>query len=114
MVLLKEGGFKKQIAGFNVERIGNTSRSLALGRYAFERAREWALQRKQFGRLLCEFQGLQWKFADMKMKLDAATAPPLPRRGERRSRLPFRRRRPRSPRPTATRPASTSRTRRCR
>jgi len=72
MVLLGEGGFKKQIAGFNVERIGNASRSLALGRYAFERARNWALERKQFGRLLAEFQGLQWKFADMKMQLDAA------------------------------------------
>jgi alkylation response protein AidB-like acyl-CoA dehydrogenase len=71
MVVLKEGGFKKQIAGFNVERIGNTARSLALGRYAYEEARQWAMQRKQFGRLLCEFQGLQWKFADMKMKLDA-------------------------------------------
>ncbi|MBE0614948.1 MAG: acyl-CoA/acyl-ACP dehydrogenase [Burkholderiales bacterium] len=70
-VMLKEGGFKKQIAGFNVERIGNTARSLALGRYAYNVAREWALQRKQFGRLLCEFQGLQWKFADMKIKLDA-------------------------------------------
>jgi alkylation response protein AidB-like acyl-CoA dehydrogenase len=70
-VLLGEGGFKKQIAGFNVERIGNTARSLALGRYAYERARQWALRRKQFGRLLCEFQGLQWKFAEMKMKLDA-------------------------------------------
>ena len=72
MVLLGEGGFKKQIAGFNVERIGNAARSLALGRYAFEAARQWAMQRKQFGRLLCEFQGLQWKFADMKIKLDAA------------------------------------------
>jgi len=71
MVVLKEGGFKKQIAGFNVERIGNTARSLALGRYAYEEARQWAMQRKQFGRLLCEFQGLQWKFADMKIKLDA-------------------------------------------
>jgi len=71
MVVLREGGFKKQIAGFNVERIGNTARSLALGRYAFEQAREWALQRRQFGRLLAEFQGLQWKFADMKLKLDA-------------------------------------------
>jgi alkylation response protein AidB-like acyl-CoA dehydrogenase len=70
-VLLGEGGFKKQIAGFNVERVGNAARSLALGRYAYERARQWALQRKQFGRLLCEFQGLQWKFADMKIKLDA-------------------------------------------
>ncbi|MGQ0544942.1 MAG: acyl-CoA dehydrogenase family protein [Betaproteobacteria bacterium] len=72
MVLLGEGGFKKQIAGFNVERIGNAARSLALGRYAYEAARQWAMQRRQFGRLLCEFQGLQWKFADMKIKLDAA------------------------------------------
>jgi alkylation response protein AidB-like acyl-CoA dehydrogenase len=71
-VLLGEGGFKKQIAGFNVERIGNAARSLALGRYAYEAARAWALERRQFGRLLCEFQGLQWKFAEMKMKLDAA------------------------------------------
>jgi alkylation response protein AidB-like acyl-CoA dehydrogenase len=71
-VLLGEGGFKKQIAGFNVERIGNAARSLALGRYAYEAARAWALERRQFGKLLCEFQGLQWKFADMKMKLDAA------------------------------------------
>ncbi len=70
-VVLREGGFKKQIAGFNVERIGNASRSLALARYAYERAREWAMQRRQFGRLLCEFQGLQWKFAEMKVKLDA-------------------------------------------
>ncbi len=70
-VMLKEGGFKKQIAGFNVERIGNTARSLAFGRYAYELARQWAMQRKQFGRALCEFQGLQWKFADMKIKLDA-------------------------------------------
>jgi alkylation response protein AidB-like acyl-CoA dehydrogenase len=70
-VLLREGGFKKQIAGFNVERIGNTARSLALGRYCYETARQWALTRKQFGRTLSEFQGLQWKFADMKVKLDA-------------------------------------------
>jgi alkylation response protein AidB-like acyl-CoA dehydrogenase len=71
-ILLREGGFKRQIAGFNVERLGNASRSLALGRYAFEVAREWALQRRQFGRALAEFQGLQWKFAEMKIKLDAA------------------------------------------
>jgi len=70
-VLLGPGGFKKQIAGFNVERIGNTARSLALGRFAFEAARAWAMERKQFGRALCEFQGLQWKFADMQAKLDA-------------------------------------------
>jgi alkylation response protein AidB-like acyl-CoA dehydrogenase len=71
-VLLPAGGFKKQIQGFNAERIGNASRSLAYGRHCYELARRYALERKQFGRPLCEFQGLQWKFADMKMKLDAA------------------------------------------
>jgi len=71
-VLLGEGGFRKQIAGFNVERIGNTARALALGRHAYELARDYAAERRQFGRPLCEFQGLQWKFADMKMALDAA------------------------------------------
>ncbi|MEF7617408.1 acyl-CoA dehydrogenase [Aquincola sp. MAHUQ-54] len=71
-ILLGEGGFKKQIAGFNVERLGNSSRSLALGRHAFLVAREHAMTRKQFGRDLCEFQGIQWKFAEMKLKLEAA------------------------------------------
>ena len=70
-VVLREGGFRKQISGFNVERIGNSSRALALGRYAYEVAREHAMTRNQFGRPLCEFQGLQWKFADMKINLDA-------------------------------------------
>ena len=71
-VLLGPGGFKKQISVFNVERLGNSSRSLALGRYTFNAAREYALTRRQFGRPLCEFQGLQWKFANTKMQLDAA------------------------------------------
>ena len=60
------------MSGFNIERLGNSARSLAVGRYAYEQAREHALTRHQFGRPLAEFQGLQWKFADMKIKLDAA------------------------------------------
>ncbi len=71
-VLLGPGGFKKQMAGFNVERIGNSARALAFGRYAFNKAREHAAVREQFGRPLCEFQGLQWKFADMAIKLESA------------------------------------------
>lgn len=71
-LLLGPGGFKKQIQAFNAERIGNTARSLAVGRYAFERAREYAAVRRQFGRTLSEFQGIQWKFADMTLKLEAA------------------------------------------
>lgn len=70
-VLLPAGGFKKQIAGFNAERIGNTARSLALGRHAFNVAKAHAETRQQFGRTLSEFQGIQWKFAEMAMKLEA-------------------------------------------
>lgn len=71
-MLLGPGGFKKQISGFNIERIGNAARARALWRYAYNEAREHALIREQFGRKLCEFQGLQWKFAEMAVKLDAA------------------------------------------
>jgi alkylation response protein AidB-like acyl-CoA dehydrogenase len=71
-LLLGEGGFKKQIAGFNVERLGNSSRALALGRFAFNRAKTYALERKQFGKYIADFQGIQWKFAEMAAKLDAA------------------------------------------
>jgi len=71
-ILLGPGGFKKQIASFNVERLGNSARSLALGRYAYNTARDYCLTREQFGRPLCEFQGLQWKFADMAIKLESA------------------------------------------
>lgn len=71
-ILLGPGGFKKQISGFNVERLGNASRAVALGRHAFNVARQHALDRKQFGRPLCEFQGLQWKFADMEVRLAGA------------------------------------------
>lgn len=71
-ILLGPGGFKKQMSGFNVERLGNSARSLAVGRHAFEVARRYVMERRQFGRPLCEFQGLQWKFAEMALKLEAA------------------------------------------
>jgi alkylation response protein AidB-like acyl-CoA dehydrogenase len=71
-VLLKEGGFRKQIAGFNVERVGNATRALALGEYCFRQAKAHAETRRQFGRVLAEFQGLQWKFAEARVALDGA------------------------------------------
>ncbi|HTS92749.1 MAG TPA: acyl-CoA dehydrogenase family protein [Stellaceae bacterium] len=71
-LLLGPGGFKKQIRGFNAERLGNASRALAVGRLAFEIARKHATERIQFGRPLCEFQGIQWKFAEVAMELEAA------------------------------------------
>ncbi len=71
-VLLREGGFKKQIAAFNIERLGNSARALAFGRHAFAIARDHAETRVQFGRPLAEFQGLQWKFAEAAARMEAA------------------------------------------
>ncbi|MWA07030.1 acyl-CoA dehydrogenase [Actinomadura sp. LD22] len=71
-VLLGAGGFKRQISGFNVERLGNAARSLAVGRLAFDTAKAHILEREQFGRPLAEFQGLQWKVAEVTVALDAA------------------------------------------
>jgi alkylation response protein AidB-like acyl-CoA dehydrogenase len=71
-ILVAEDGFRKLMPVFNVERTGNATRSLALGQAAFDRAVKHAQERIQFDRPLCEFQGIQWKFADMKIKLDAA------------------------------------------
>lgn len=71
-VLVDSNGLNSLLKNFGIERIGNAARALALAQTAFDRAVEHAKQRHQFGRPLCEFQGIQWKFADMRTKLDAA------------------------------------------
>lgn len=71
-VLADQDALRRMFTVFGVERVGNAIRALALAQTAFDRAVEHVKVREQFGRPLCEFQGLQWKFADMKMKLDAA------------------------------------------
>jgi len=70
-ILIPDNGFKRLFSTFNIERMGNTARSLALAQAAFDLAVEHAKERKQFGRPLAEFQGIQWKVAEMKMKLEA-------------------------------------------
>lgn len=71
-VLVDQDGLGRMFKIFGVERVGNATRALALAESAFDRAVEHAKTREQFGRPLCDFQGLQWRFADMRMKLDAA------------------------------------------
>ncbi|MBI2527520.1 MAG: acyl-CoA dehydrogenase family protein [Candidatus Rokubacteria bacterium] len=72
LIVVPAGGFGRLIMTFNIERLGNATRSLALGQAAFDYAVGYAAERRQFGRPLAEFQGIQWKFAEMKMKLEAA------------------------------------------
>ena len=99
MVLLGEGGFKKQIAGFNVERIGNAARSLALGRYAFEQARaSWALRASSSASLLARVPGPAVEIRRHEAQARGGAAAALPRRRQRRPRPALAPTRPRSPR----------------
>ena len=71
-MVVPPGEFSKLMAAFNLERCGNAAMAIGIAGAALEEAIEYAKSRKQFGRLLCEFQGLQWKFARMAMQVDAA------------------------------------------
>lgn len=71
-ILVSDNGFRKLFTMFNVERLGNATRALSLAQAAFNMSVEHAKEREQFGKPLSEFQGIQWKVAEMKMKLDAA------------------------------------------
>jgi alkylation response protein AidB-like acyl-CoA dehydrogenase len=71
-ILLAEDGFRKMMEQFNIERLGNAARSLGYGQRAVDLAVEYAASRRQFGRPLAEFQGLQWKLADCALELEGA------------------------------------------
>jgi alkylation response protein AidB-like acyl-CoA dehydrogenase len=53
-------------------RISIAALSLGIGRGAFDAARRYVQERHQFGKAISEFQGIQWKLADMATQLDAA------------------------------------------
>jgi len=65
-------GFGRIMQAYNSQRIGAATVALGLARGAFDLARDHLQIREQFGRPLAEFQGLQWKLADMSIELRAA------------------------------------------
>ncbi|HUE09077.1 MAG TPA: acyl-CoA dehydrogenase family protein, partial [Acidimicrobiales bacterium] len=48
------------------------AQALGISRAAYEYALDYATQRKAFGRLIIENQGIAFKIADMKMRIDAS------------------------------------------
>ena len=72
-LLGKEGeGFIDSMRILDGGRISIAALSMGIGRGAFDAARRYAQQRHQFGKAISEFQGIQWKIADMATQLDAA------------------------------------------
>jgi hypothetical protein len=65
-------GFKIAMAGLDGGRINIASCSLGGAGFALDTAKAYLESRKQFGQALKEFQGLQWRFADMATDLEAA------------------------------------------
>ncbi len=65
-------GFAGLMAAYNSQRVGAGMVALGIAQGAYELALEYTRQREQFGRPICEFQGLQWMLVDMSVKLQAA------------------------------------------
>jgi alkylation response protein AidB-like acyl-CoA dehydrogenase len=53
-------------------RISIAALALGIGRGALDAALKYVKERRQFGKSIAEFQGIQWKLADMATELDAA------------------------------------------
>ena len=71
-LVIPEGGFKKLMQAFSVERLGNATMSLGIATGALEESIKYSKERKQYGKQICEFQAIQLMLADMAMKVEAA------------------------------------------
>jgi len=78
MLLIPPQGLRKGFAGlmdaYNGQRVGAATVALGIAESAYELALERARERRQFGRPIAEFQGVQWMLADMSIQLAAAQA----------------------------------------
>jgi butyryl-CoA dehydrogenase len=72
-LLGKEGdGFKVALMTLNTGRLSVATQSIGLATGAYERAKKFARERKQFGKALTEFQAISFKLADMITAINAA------------------------------------------
>jgi alkylation response protein AidB-like acyl-CoA dehydrogenase len=65
-------GFPELMKVFGIERAGNSAISVGTAQAAMELAIEYTKQRPAFGKIIAEFQGVQWMIADMAIEIEAA------------------------------------------
>jgi alkylation response protein AidB-like acyl-CoA dehydrogenase len=65
-------GFRVAMRTLDGGRIGIAAQALGIAQAAYDAARAYALERRQFGHRIADFQGIQWKLADMATEIDAA------------------------------------------
>lgn len=71
-IVVPAGGFGKLFGVFSIERMGNTTMSLAIGQAALDKTLKYVQEREQFGKPLIEFQSIQVMVADMVLQVEAA------------------------------------------
>jgi len=72
-LLHEEGkGFNVAMSTLDGGRIGIAAQAVGIAQAAYDVAREYALERRQFGKAIADFQAIQWKLADMATEIDAA------------------------------------------
>jgi len=67
-----DGGFRVVMETLDAGRIGIASQALGIAEGAFEEAVEYIKERKQFGRSISSFQGIEFMVADMATKIEAS------------------------------------------
>lgn len=67
-------GFADLMDAYNSQRVGAATVALGIMEGAYDLALQWSESRTQFGRPINEFQGLQWKLADMSIRIAASQA----------------------------------------
>ena len=72
VIVVGAGGFGTLFRAFSIERLGNSTMSLAIGQAALDRTISYVQERTQFGKQLIEFQNVQMTLADMVMQVEAA------------------------------------------
>ena len=74
-LIAREGmGFIVTMKTFDMSRPGVAAQALGIAQGALELAVKYAKERKQFGKSISSFQGIQWMLADMATKVEASRA----------------------------------------
>jgi alkylation response protein AidB-like acyl-CoA dehydrogenase len=65
-------GFSIAMQTLDGGRIGIAAQALGIAQAGYDAARAYALERRQFGKRIADFQAIQWKLADMATEIEAA------------------------------------------
>ncbi len=71
-IVVPAGGFRQLMEAFDLERCGNATMALAQASGALEEVVGYVGERKQFGKPIVEFQAVQLRLAEMRIRVDAA------------------------------------------